>query len=191
MNQADRDEGIKRLQATGLTKTEASRLFGSAIAGAEDAAAERITGESTVPSNMTDARAAELHHICIAMKRLVSERETGVLFRIPESQARSVLQRMKATYEDSLRSLFLDHMRASAAVERSGSKEEGLSWTVRFTEASAYDIARTELQRLGLVIDAQMSPTKKVIVLPRQVAGAQGDVDPLKELGLPSPKAKS
>ena len=52
---------------------------------------------------------------------------------------------MLATYEEGLHEQFLERMRADATVLPSGSDEAGLTWTLRFTEASTLDAAWSEM----------------------------------------------
>lgn len=180
-----RKKAVQRLMAHGgLDEDEAERLVDAAVAGAVDHAFELINGASAVPTAMTTARADQLRFICDRAGRLVSEREVEILFRITGRTAKSTINTMMATYEEALRDEFLARMRSDAKVLKSGSTEDGLTWTIRFSESSTFDSAWTEVQRLGLASEAESNSSQRKITLPRAV----GEVDVLDALAISKPE---
>jgi hypothetical protein len=171
VDKAQRSRAVARLQTLGgLTKEDADALVEAALAGAVDQAFELIIGTGPVPTSMSTSRADQLRFICDRAGRLLSQREVEMLFRVTSTTAKTILTTMLATYEESLREKFLDRMRADAKVVPSGSEDAGLTWTLRFTEASTYDAAWSEVSRLGFASETTASPTARTLTLPRTVA---------------------
>jgi hypothetical protein len=140
-----------------------------------------------VPTSMSTTKADQLRWVCERLGRLVSQREVELVFRITPASARTILNTMLATYEEGLREQFLERMRTDATVLPSGSDEGGLTWTLRFTEASTFDAAWSELARLGLLGQSEAHPAQRKITFPRRatLGGKAGDV--LAALGVPEP----
>jgi hypothetical protein len=173
----------------GLSKTDASDLVDATLAGAVDHAFELINGSGPVPTSMTTAKADQLRWICDRLGRLVSQREVELVFRITPATARTILNTMLATYEEGLREQFLDRMRADATVLPTGSDEDGLTWTLRFSEVSTYDAAWTELARLGLLGEAEGNVAQRKVTVPRaaRIGGRGRPADVLDALGVSEP----
>jgi hypothetical protein len=171
----------------GLTSAEATRIVEAAIAGAADHAFELINGSSAVPTSMTTSKADQLRFICDRAGRLLSQREVEIIFRVTATAARTILTTMLATYEESLREKFLDRMRHDAKIIASGTQDEGLSWTLRFTETGTLETAWTEVLRLNLASDSEMNVSRKTLTVPQTsiVEGKTQDV--LAMLGLEKP----
>jgi hypothetical protein len=185
---AVRAHAVDRLGTLGgLSPEQASALVDAVVAGAVDHAFELINGSGPVPTSMTTAKADELRWICQRLGRLVSQREVELVFRITPTSARTVLNTMLATYEEGLHDQFLQRMREDATVLASGTDEAGLTWTLRFTEATTFDTARSELARLGVLGQSDAHPSQRRITIPRRAApgGRTGDV--LTALGLREP----
>lgn len=178
-------KAVQRLMAHGgLSEEDAAALVDAAIAGAVDRAFELINGTSAVPTAMTTARADELRFICDRAGRLVSEREVEILFRITSRTAKSTVNTMMATYEEALRDEFLARMGTDAKVLKTGTNEDGLTWTLRFSESSTYDSAWSEVQRLGFATEAESNSSQRKIVIPRKIDG----VDVLDALEIAEPE---
>jgi hypothetical protein len=95
---------------------------------------------------------------------------------------------MLATYEEGLREQFLERMRSDATVLPSGSDEGGLTWTLRFTEATTFDAAWSELARLGLLGQSEAHPAQRKVTIPRRATlGGKAGGDVLAALGVPEP----
>jgi hypothetical protein len=173
----------------GLSKSEATGLVDATLAGAVDHAFELISGDGPVPTSMTTSKADQLRWICDRLGRLVSQREVELVFRITPATARTILNTMLATYEEGLREQFLDRMRTDATVLATGSDEEGLTWTLRFSEASTYEAAWTELARLGLLGEAEGNVGQRKVTVPRsaRIGGRAKPADVLDALGVPEP----
>jgi hypothetical protein len=136
---------------------------------------------------MTTSKADQLRWICERVGRLTSQREVEIIFRITAASARSILNTMLATYEEGLREQFIDRMRADATVLGTGTAENGLTWTVRFTEASTFDAAWSELSRLGLLAVSEASTSQRKVVVPRLTTLNGQDTDVLAVLGIEAP----
>ncbi len=185
---AVRAHAVDRLETLGgLSPEQASALVDAVVDGAVDHAFELVNGSGPVPTSMTTAKADELRWICQRLGRLLSQREVEIVFRITATSARTVLNTMLATYEEGLHEQFLERMRDDATVLPSGTDEAGLTWTLRFTEASTFDTARSELSRLGLLGQSDAHPAQRRITVPRRATtgGTAGDVLPA--LGLREP----
>ena len=179
---------VDRLETLGgLSHEQATALVDAVLAGAVDHAFELINGSGPVPTSMSTAKADQLRWICERLGRLVSQREVELVFRITPASARTILNTMLATYEEGLREQFVERMRTDATVLPSGSDEGGLTWTLRFTEASTFDAAWSELARLGLLGQSEAHPAHRKITFPRRatLGGKAGDV--LAALGVPEP----
>ena len=171
----------------GLERAQAAALVDAVLAGAVDHAFELINGSGPVPTSMSTAKADQLHWICDRLGRLVSQREVELVFRITPASARTVLNTMLATYEEGLREQFLARMRSDATVLPSGSDESGLTWTLRFTEATTYDTAWSELARLGLLGVVEGHVTQRKITVPRRATIGHRTGDVLAALRVPEP----
>ncbi|MGH9261871.1 MAG: hypothetical protein ACRD08_18590, partial [Acidimicrobiales bacterium] len=158
---------VDRLRTLGgLSREQATALVDAVVAGAVDHAFELISGSGPVPTSMSTAKADELRWICERLGRLVSQREVEMVFRITPTSARTVLNTMLATYEEGLREQFLARMREDATVLPSGSDEAGLTWTLRFTQASTYEAALSELARLDLLRQSDVQASHHRITVP-------------------------
>jgi len=171
----------------GLPEPAAEALVEAALQAAVNQALETIGGSGAVPSALTASRADELRYVCLRSGRVLSQREVGVLFRTTPANARSILTTMTATYEQALHEEFVKEMRDAAKVTSAGSANSGLRWKVRFSQQSAYDTARAELERLGLLnfIDADSSAL--TIEFDQTVGAPGGEADILARLGLAAP----
>jgi hypothetical protein len=185
---AVRAHAVDRLETLGgLSREQATALVDAVVGGAVDHAFELINGSGPVPTSMSTAKADQLRWICQRLGRLVSQREVEIVFRITPTSARTVLNTMLATYEEGLREQFLDRMRDDATVLPSGTDEAGLTWTLRFTEASTFDAARSELSRLGLLGQSEGHPSQRKITIPRRAIMGGRSRGVLAALGLPEP----
>lgn len=180
----ERSKSIERLISHGgLEEGTAASLVDAAVAGAVDHAFELINGSSAVPTAMNTARADMLRFICDRAGRLVSQREVEILFRVTGTTARSTINTMMATYEEALRDEFVARMRADAKVLKTGNEDDGLTWTIRFSESSTFDTAWSEIQRVGLATETESNSSRRAIVVPRKI----GDTDVLETLGIEEP----
>lgn len=185
---AQQAHAVDRIAALGgLSRDEATALVDAVVAGAVDHAFELINGTGPVPTSMSTAKADQLRWICDRLGRLVSQREVELIFRITPTSARTVLNTMLATYEESLRAQFLARMRGDVTVLPSGSDESGLTWTLRFTEASTYGAAWSELARLGILGECEGHPTQHKLEVPRRTTIAGRSADVLAALGVDEP----
>src|ERR671919_2165524 len=185
---AQHAHAVDRLETLGgLSRAEATALVDAVVAGAVDHAFELINGSSPVPTSMSTAKADELRWICDRLGRLVSQREVELIFRITPTSARTIVNTMLATYEEGLREQFLERMRTDATVLPSGSDEGGLTWTLRFTEASTFDAAWSELLRLGLLGQSEAHPSHRKITIPRRATVGGKAADVLAALGVREP----
>lgn len=169
IDREQRARAVERLGTLGgLTQPAAGSLVDAALLGAIDQAFELVNGSGPVPTSMTTSKADQLRFICERAGRLLTQREVEILFRVTGTAARSIVTTMLATYEEALREKFVDRMRGDATVVPAGNDEDGLSWNLRFSEASTADVAWTELERLGLIGVSERVGSRKIIV-PQQV----------------------
>ena len=96
---------------------------------------------------------------------------------------------MSATYEQALHMQFVTEMRDAATVEQTGTQDKGLSWSVRFSQRAAYDTARAELERLGLLKFASFDDAAATVEFHQSVKTPQGDMNILARLGLEPPSS--
>jgi hypothetical protein len=179
---------VDRLRTLGgLSHDRATALVDAMVDGAVDHAFELINGSGPVPTSMSTARADQLRWICERLGRLVTQREVEILFRITPTSARTILNTMLATYEEGLHEQFLARMRDDATVLPSGTEDAGLTWTLRFTEASTYETALSELARLDLLRQSEAQASHHRVTVPRVAAAGGAKVDVLAALGLSEP----
>jgi hypothetical protein len=171
----------------GLSHDRAAALVDAMVDAAVDHAFELINGSGPVPTSMTTSKADQLRWICERLGRLVTQREVEILFRITPTSARTILNTMLATYEEGLHEQFLARMRDDATVLPSGTEDAGLTWTLRFTEASTYEAAMSELERLDLHRQSDAQASHHRIIVPRVAAAGGRKVDVLAALGLSEP----
>lgn len=181
--------GVGRIsELTGLVADESEALLLAYLQGAVDLALDQVAGDGPVPTSLNVLRADLFRWTCARASRILPEREVEVLLRIPGSPARSVLRTMRAMYEEALRELFLQRMRLDAAVRPSGSDDEGLTWTLEFTESALFDLVLSEIRRLPIsrhMIQTVVSRSR--IEIPRQVDVESGTLDVLEALGIEPP----
>ncbi|HLF44432.1 MAG TPA: hypothetical protein VJA46_13045 [Acidimicrobiia bacterium] len=177
--------GVQRIsELTGNGEAEAETLLSAYLHGAIDQALDQVAGEGPVPTSLTVLRADTFRWACAQANRIVSEREAEVLLRTTSSTARSVLATMRAMYEEALRELFLQRMRDDATVRPSGNVNEGLTWTLEFTESSLFEMALSEIRRLPIPRQLlNTMATRRKIEIPREVE----DLDVLDALGIETP----
>lgn len=184
VDEASVEVAIRRIQElTGADEGQARGLLEAHLYGALDVTMEEVAGSGPVATNMSSARADHLKCTCERAGRILSEREAEVVLRSPASTARSVLTRMKATYEEALREQFLEQMRQDAVVRQKGNEEDGLLWEVEFTESGPFDLCRAEIRRLDVPRDEI-----DTVVSRRRITFRQDlEVDVLAELGIATP----
>jgi hypothetical protein len=171
----------------GLSEEQADALVDSAIQASVDQVLETIAGSGPVASSVIALRAELARFVCETAKRIIDQREVEVLFRATPTSAKAILTTMRATYEEALREEFVEHMRLDAAVRAAGTENTGLTWRVTFSEAATFDIARSELHRLGLdssLVDE--SPSRRSIELLRS-SPAHSNKDPVDLMGIGKP----
>ncbi|MEX0863507.1 MAG: hypothetical protein WD269_01375 [Acidimicrobiia bacterium] len=176
------EAAVRRIsELTGRDETQARDLLEAHLYGALDLAMEEVAGSGPIATNMTSAKADHLKSTCLRAGRILTEREAEVVLRSPPSTARSVLTRMKATYEEALREQFLDHMRVDAVVRQKGNDDQGLLWEIEFTETGSFELCLSEIRRIGVPRDLiETVTTRRRITIPQAVNG----VNPLAELGI-------
>lgn len=188
INQQKRTEAIDRfVSLAGLPESAAQALVEAALQAAVDQTLDIITGQGPVPSAVTAIRADNLRYACLQAGRVLTQREVGVLFRTTPASARSILVMMSATYEQALHMQFVTEMREAASVDPAGTQDAGLTWRVRFSQRAAYDTARAELERLGLLKFATFDDDAETVEFRQSVNTQNGDIDILARLGLEPP----
>lgn len=182
-------DGVGRIaELTGLGSQDAEALLLAYLQGAVDLALDQVAGDGPVPTSLNVLRADLFRWVCARASRILPEREVEVLLRIPSSTARSVLRTMRAMYEEALRELFLQRMQLDAVVRPSGNEDEGLTWTLEFTEAALFDLALSEIRRLPIPRDMiQTVVSRSRIEIPRETEGEGDAVDVLEALDIEPP----
>lgn len=183
-----RTQAIDRfVSLAGVINSAAQAVVDAALQAAVEQTLDTIMGSGPVPSAMTATRADTLRYVCLQTGRVLTQREVGVLFRTTPANARSILVTMSATYEQALHQQFVTEMRASAAVERTGTQDRGLKWRVRFSQKAAFDTARAELERLGLLNFATFNEDAATVEFDQSARTPQGEINVLARLGLDPP----
>jgi hypothetical protein len=189
MSNAHLETAVQRFRTlAGLGKAEAEELVQAVLDASHDQSLETMGGSGPIPSNVNAARAEHVRFVCLRANRILDQREVEVLFRVTSTTARSILATMRATYEEALRQQFLERMRRDATVRASGTDQAGLTWRVTFTETATFEIARTELLRLGkpeMLLDE--SSTRHMIEISKE--SKVGGKTALELLGVPAPSS--
>jgi hypothetical protein len=183
------NEGVGRIvELTGQTQDDAHALLLAYVSGAVDLALDQVAGDGPVPTSLTSLRADLFRWTCARANRIISERETEVLLRTPSSTARSVLTAMRAMYEEALRGLFVERMRQDVTVRASGNEDEGLTWTLEFTESSLFELALSEVRRHPIPRErVDTVVTRRRIEIPRVVEIGGDEVEVLDLLQITQP----
>jgi hypothetical protein len=185
-----RREAVDRfISLAGLSETAAEALVEAALQAAVDQALDTMMGSGPVPSAVTAIRADNLRYVCLQAGRVLTQREVGVLFRTTPTNARSILVTMSAIYEQALHAQFVAEMRGAAAVDKTGNKDQGLNWKVRFSQRAAYDTARAEMERLDLLKFAIFDDDGASVEFPQTIKTPHGNINILDRLGLDPPPA--
>lgn len=172
----------------GLEKASAHELVEATLQGAVDQALELIMGSGPVPTAMTTSMADRLRFICERAGRTLSQREVELLFRVKSSTAKAILNTMLATYEEGLRKRFLERMRNDCKVMATGTDVEGLTWTLRFTEAGTLETAWSEVLRIGAGSECERNVARRTLIIPRKLEIKGNRLSLLGELGLAESK---
>jgi hypothetical protein len=185
-----KQEAVDRfVSLAGLSAPDAEALVEAALQAAVDQALDTMMGSGPVPSAMTAIRADNLRYVCLQAGRVLTQREVGVLFRTTPTSARSILVTMSAIYEQALHAQFVTEMRGAATVAQTGTKDQGLNWTVRFSQRAAYDTARAELERLDLLKFVTFNDDAASVEFPQVIKNPRGNINILARLGLDPPPA--
>jgi hypothetical protein len=189
----DRTAAAEVLEAAG-SGADLQALLDAIETAAIEEALDLIAGTDPIPSSMLDARALRLRRICERLGRGLSERETEVVFRIASSAARSVENRMQATYPrqmDRIREARKEAMRNGAAVRRIHPAGEDERYRVHFPQPSALALAR-ELLANKKCLEGVECPDEEHLILPLSVQTPAGQrINPLTDiLGLAEPRRR-
>lgn len=117
------------------------------------------------PTALSAVRADLLMHVCKEIKRLVTERETEVILRVPPNSARSIHRQMKAIYEDSLNEYILTWAFWDAELDGAGSLDGVKGDRVVFKTKEAVDSASAELTRIGTTFKRKRDEENKPYLL--------------------------
>jgi hypothetical protein len=182
------EEATKRIETEiGLSPDDAAALVGALKRASIEEALELVVGNSPVPSNLTDTRALKLLGVCRAIERLLSVRETQLIFRLPRSGALSVIRRMEANYPWEAAAFAQQSIVAGAQVTKTvvGGKDR---YEVFFRDPAALEYAYELLRRRGLTRSVQVRTSEQIIDVPRQMSDASGTlIDPLDAWGVKKP----
>lgn len=179
--------GLRIQQLTGVSKQESEGLLKAFLEASAERVLLRLTENAIGPTTLAATRTEDLYFVCKSAGRILSEREVEVIYRLTPAAARSLLANMRAAYEGDLLVQLGKRMQADARVERSGTEEKGLTFTVFFADLSSMRTAMTLLTRAGLGQYVDESPGRRSITFPRNVKIGEKSVKPLDILNLPTP----
>lgn len=167
------DQSVARLLAAGVEAPE-DLLEATLCASAIDAL-ETIGGTGSVPTALSDVRAARLLELCKLRSEIMSDEVVAVLFRVMPSTAGAITRRMQATYEAPLQDSLKAHMIAMAKLS-SPSKEAGEApkHKVVFATAAAFAYAVKTIAAAGLMGEASLDRSKHSIEFPQEVEIVRG-----------------
>ncbi len=187
---ADRTHAEDVLRAAGTTE-DLDGLIDAIEAAGKEEAFDLIAGTDPIPSNMSDLRALRLRRICEGLARELTIREIQIVFRIGESPARSVGNRMRATYPRQMaviRTARVEAMRKAAKVKLERDEVNEPRYRIHFSQPSALDFARELLADAGWLNEVQRVDDENLLL---DFRGNREDgevVNLLTEiLGLPDP----
>jgi hypothetical protein len=182
------DDATQRIETEiGLSRDDAIALVDALKLASIDEALDLVVGNSSVPSNLTDTRALKLLRVCRAAGRLLSVRETQVIFRLPRSGASGVIRRMEANYPWEVAAFARESIVAGAQATKTvvAGKDR---YEVFFRDPAALEYANELLRRRGMTRGVQVRVSEQIIDVPRQVPDAAGAMtDPLDVWGLAKP----
>jgi len=148
-----------------MDKKQRESLAKAYLAGVEAHANARTTGVGPVPTNLTTERAELLAYVSRAMERLLGDDEIAALLRVTTTAARSVRGNMLAVYDDlpvlALKAAFVGARRDGRG--SAGDISDG--YRVRFATLEKMDIARTELERQGFLLEVLESTGSRHVLL--------------------------
>ena len=189
---ADRAAAGDILRAAG-THEDLEELLDAIETAAKDEFFDLIAGTDPIPSNMGDARALRLRRICETLRRELTNREIQVVFRIGESAARSVDNRMRATYPrqmDRIKTARIEAMRRGATVHRIHPRDEDERYKVHFAQPSGLGLARELLADANCLRNVEQ-PDEEHLILPLSIETPSRRINPLTEvLGLTEPRRR-
>jgi hypothetical protein len=178
-----RADAIKHVRfLMGSSAESAEALIDAVLLSAIDQVFETILGVGAVPSAVIAVRAEQLKNMCLQAKRMLTQREVEVLFRVPATVARAIITTTNATYETALRANFLERMRSDATVTKTGSVQQGQFWSLRFSEESTYELAEAEARRVGVL--RSVDPGNLTVIVELQHDGRES----LELLEIPKPQ---
>ncbi len=189
----DRERVAEILTAAG-TSEDLEKLIKAIEAAANEEAFDLIAGTDPTPSNMVDARALRLRRICETLERELTPREIQVVFRVGESTARSVDNRMRATYPrqmDDIKEARLKAMRKAATVRVEKPAGGDVRYKIHFSQPSARDLAYELLADAGYLKGVERPDGEHLILPLRADKPDGGKINLLTDiLGLPDPEKK-
>lgn len=148
-----------------LSATQITALATAYQDGVMRHAEARTNGSGPVPTTLGSERGELLAYVSRSLGRLLTEDEVSALLRIPPTTARSLRKQMLAVYDD-LPDLGLQS--AFVGAKRDGRADQGEisnGWRVKFSTAEKMDIARVELDRLGLMWEVMQASGSQHILL--------------------------
>jgi hypothetical protein len=140
-----------------VARPRAEALIEAAKAVAADEVLEVVTGEATVYGSMTDTRVERLRRIVLRLSEQTKEAavevptayELATLWRITDSQARTVLRTWRARHPE----LYEERMAAAVAngtAEPGGGEGDRRTWVISYEDPDVLAYAENRARRSGL-----------------------------------------
>lgn len=159
-------EDVKlRFRARLPRHADADKLAEGWLRAVQQQAIEANLSGGPLPTTLAGLRADLLFHVCLQMKRLVSERETEVMLRVPPTTARSLHRLLKSQYEDSLSEYVLAWALRAARIDGTGKFGAVKGDRIIFSDKGAMDAAIAEFSRGGYVSEWKRGDADKPYLL--------------------------
>jgi len=171
------------MRQASLTQAEADALVRAVEEGAVDEARDTMAGSGTVPSSMSDARAARLAYVVQRLKRPLRRREVEIVFRVTPTTARSIVTRMHAMFPDALEEpALLAAVKKSAHPEDLGRQGGKRRYLITFDDESGFNAAYALFNQRGLIEDVRRDERALTFDVPQRMGPRRED--PLDMLGI-------
>lgn len=175
---------LARLQElAGLSDAEAREMLDWSLEAARSEALEMVGGDGALPTTLAASRAARLGDICEKAQRMLKEVEVQILFRIPPSGARALITVAQATYAQALGPSLLKLIASNVSCTKTEDGKD-LTYTLNFTEGSAFRTARSRADLLTRKFVKGVQASSSTIVVLRKVQFGGKTLDALAFFGI-------
>jgi hypothetical protein len=183
---ATRDQAIDHLSRyAALSRVEAEALVDAVAAAAAAEVYNAIAEPIPTPTALAEVRAARLASICshLAPARLLRPVEVAVLFRVPVSGARAVINKLRASYPQLVEEWTRELIRSQANVPEDISTDVRQDyWQVSFKDPAVLDYAYELLVREGMTLAVARLRSEQALQFPRRVRDRHDDLREVREV---------